>query len=297
MKKIFIILLIIPFSIIHSQNNSIYHRLQVLHNSGTTYFNIDGYSISKDMYNYEFTEKNLKKVTRKYTIKRKDKKNFIDNVDFKNICVYKQEEIEPNLTQHNSYYFIENKDKRISVIWFSKINEKDVEFEKQIVSIIVADTIPKECYTTMKPDSINFAGRKIKLDNSCYWTYLNTVQCPYNGEMNWSVHSELRSAQNSINAQKELTKAKKGINIVSEESVPIIFEEQETVAQKLVFSFKGIKSFLAGVSNGETLTVYYVATKVRGNYVSCVLSHWNNDNINASGLPALLEEVMELKLE
>lgn len=57
-----------------------------------------------------------------------------------------------------------------------------------------------------------------------------------------------------------------------------------------------MKSLLAGMSGGKTLTVYYVAEKVRDNYVSCVMSFWNNDNLTKDGLAPLLEEVMQLKM-
>ena len=33
----------------------------------------------------------------------------------------------------------------------------------------------------------------------------------------------------------------------------------------------------------------------RGNFVSCVMSFWESDQINSSGLPPLLEQVMELR--
>jgi hypothetical protein len=49
------------------------------------------------------------------------------------------------------------------------------------------------------------------------------------------------------------------------------------------------------MSGGKTLTIYYVASEVRDNYVSCVLSFWNNDRITKDGLTRLLEEVMILK--
>jgi hypothetical protein len=47
------------------------------------------------------------------------------------------------------------------------------------------------------------------------------------------------------------------------------------------------------MSGGKTLTIYYVAAPVRGNYVSCVLSFWNNDTITENGIAPLLEEVMK----
>jgi hypothetical protein len=48
------------------------------------------------------------------------------------------------------------------------------------------------------------------------------------------------------------------------------------------------------MSGGKTLTIYFVAAPVRKNYVSCVMSFWNNDQINPSGLTPLLEQVMKL---
>ncbi len=49
------------------------------------------------------------------------------------------------------------------------------------------------------------------------------------------------------------------------------------------------------MSGGKTLTIYYVACKVRENYVSCCMSFWNNDTITENGLAPLLEKVMKLK--
>ncbi|WP_431165964.1 hypothetical protein [Tenacibaculum halocynthiae] len=85
------------------------------------------------------------------------------------------------------------------------------------------------------------------------------------------------------------------MKIISEEIVKIEFEGTETKAKKIIYDFTGITSVLANISGGKTLTIYYIATKVRDNYVSCVLSFWNNDTITKNGLAPLLEEVMKLK--
>ena len=45
------------------------------------------------------------------------------------------------------------------------------------------------------------------------------------------------------------------------------------------------------------LTIYYVSAPVRDNFVSCVMSFWESDQINSSGLPFLLEQIMELTSE
>jgi hypothetical protein len=147
----------------------------------------------------------------------------------------------------------------------------------------------------MKIDSINFAGRKIKLGNNCNWTNVNTVQCPYYGEMNWSVHKDLKDAKNSVEQQLAITKSRKNGKVISEETVEVEFEGSDTQAKKVIYDFTGMTSLLVGMSGGKTLTIYYVVTKVRGNYVSCVMSFWNNDTITENGLAPLLEEVMKLK--
>lgn len=147
----------------------------------------------------------------------------------------------------------------------------------------------------MTIDSINFAGRKIKLGTSCNWTNVNTVQCPSYGEMNWSVHKELEDAKNTVDQQFAITKSRNNGKVISEETVEIEFEGTETTAKKVIYDFTGITSVLVNMSGGKTLTIYYVATEIRGNYVSCVLSFWNNDTITENGLAPLLEKVMKLK--
>ena len=161
--------------------------------------------------------------------------------------------------------------------------------------MILNKQIPKEVFEPLTIDSIDFGGRKIKLGSNCYWTNINTVQCPYYGEMNWSVHKTMESAKNSIDNQLNVTKRKKGGKVISEEEVEILFEGTATTAKKVIYDFTGMKSLLAGMSGGKTLTIYYVACKVRENYMSCCLSFWNNDNITQNGLAPLLEEVMQLK--
>ena len=91
------------------------------------------------------------------------------------------------------------------------------------------------------------------------------------------------------------TKYRKGGKVISEEEVKIVFEGAPVSAKKVVYDITGVNSLLVGMSGAKTLTIYYVAKEVRGYFMSCVLSFWNNDQINESGLPALLEEVMQLK--
>jgi len=287
---------ILIFSVCFSQENNVLERLSVLNNNGKIWYNIDGYSITSEKFNNTFDEKGLKKVFRKHQITDSDVKTKDDQIKFNNLFISKQQKIADNNFQTNNYYFVENPDKTVSVIWFIKNGKTDKETEEKMVNLIIENKIPEENFVPMKITSINFAGRKIELGNSCYWTFLNTVQCPYLGEMNWSVHRDLESAKEAVENQLNITKSKKGGKVASEEIVDVEFEGLQTKAKKVIYDFTGVASALAGMSGGKNLTVYYVAENIRNKNVSCVMSFWNNDQINPeTKLPPLLEKIMKLK--
>lgn len=284
------------FSVCFSQENNVLERLSALNNNGKIWYNIDGYSITSEKFNNSFDEKGLKKVFRKHQITDSDVKTKDDQIKFNNLLISKQQKIADNNFQTNNYYFIENPDKTVSVIWFIKFGQTDKETEEKMVNLIIENKIPEENFVPMKITSINFAGRKIELGNSCYWTFLNTVQCPYLGEMNWSVHRNLESAKEAIENQLNVTKSKKGGKVTSEELVDVEFEGVQTKAKKIIYDFTGVASALAGMSGGKNLTVYYIAENIRNKNVSCVMSFWNNDQINPeTKLPPLLEKIMKLQ--
>jgi hypothetical protein len=295
MRNITILLFLITLSSF-SQTSKIFERLVALDNNGKIWYNIDGYSVTSEKFNISFDEKGLKKVFKKHNIKDSDVKIQDDSIKYKNIVIYKTEKLNDKVIQRNSYYFLENKEKKITVIWFAKTSDPDLDMHRELVQIIIDNKIPNENFVSMQTNTINFGNRKIELGNSCYWTFLNTVQCPYFGEMNWSVHKTLDDASKSIINQFENTNARKMGSVRSEEFVDVEFEGVETKAKKVILDIKGVAGLAAGMSGGKYLTIYYVAEKVRDNYMSCVMSFWNNDQVNPeTKLPPLLEKVMKLK--
>lgn len=294
-SKLFLLIILISTLTFSQQNDDFAKRLKAINNQTIIFYNVDGVDFSSQTFSNEFSEKGLKKLYRKYSIKKSDIKTKDEKLQANNIVITKSESVAPNINQINSYYFVENKSKTVSVFWFGYYGKQNQDFERKYVNLILNDEIPKEVFEPMKIESIDFAGRKIELGNSCYWTNINTVQCPFYGEMNWSVHKTLESAKNSIDNQFNVTKSKKGGKVLSEEEVDVIFEGTETKAKKVIYDFTGAKSLLAGMSGGKTLTIYYVASNVRENYVSCCMSFWNNDTITENGLAPLLEKVMQLK--
>lgn len=75
------------------------------------------------------------------------------------------------------------------------------------------------------------------------------------------------------------------------EEVDVYFKNSETKAIRSKEKIK-LPELVMGGSN--ILIIYYVSTKVRDRYVTCVLSHYTDD-VNADNLPPLLSEVMALK--
>ena len=283
------------FSVSFSQENTIFDRLSALNNNGKIWYNIDGYSVTSETFNTAFDEKGLKKIFRKHQIQESDAKVKNNQIRYNNLSVTKKQKITDDNFQTDTYYVVETPDNKTNVIWFIKNGTPDKETEEQLVNAIIDNKIPDENFVSMEIGSIDFAGRSVELGNRCYWTFLNTVQCPYSGEMNWSIHRTLQDAQESVENQLNVTKSRKGGKVTSEELVDLQFEGVPTKAKKVVYDFTGLTSALAGMSGGKSLTIYYIAENIRNKNVSCVMSFWNNDQINSeTKLPALLEKFISV---
>ena len=103
------------------------------------------------------------------------------------------------------------------------------------------------------------------------------------------------SASHLSENQIKTNKLQKGVKIVEEQTINVLFKKIPTTVQKIIYDFTGLKSAILGTTDKKMLIVYYVIEKIRGNYVSCVLSYWNNDYLNPSGLPQLLEDLMTIQ--
>lgn len=293
-KLFFVLIFPLGFSQ-QEQDNHIFERLSALNNKGKIWYNIDDYSVTSEVFNSSFDEKGLKKVFKKHKIQDSETKVKDDQITYNNWFVSKELKGSDQLSQTDHLYFVENPDKTTTVIWFIKTGKTDRDTERKLVNAIIENKIPEQNFVPAKITSINFAGRKVELGNSCYWTFLNNVQCPYLGQMNWSIHRTLDDARETVANQLNVTKSRKGGKVESEKIVDIIFEGVPTKAKVVKYDLTGVTSALAGMSGGKSLTVYYIAENIRNKNVSCVMSFWNNDEINPeTQLPPLLEGFITL---
>lgn len=91
MKKISFLFLILFPILVFAQNEKIFERLSAIEdNNGKIWYNIDGYSISKEVFNSEFNEKGLKKLYRKHAITNEDQKTKNDSIIINNLYVLKE---------------------------------------------------------------------------------------------------------------------------------------------------------------------------------------------------------------
>lgn len=276
-------------------DEAVFSRLQGISNNGIDFFNVDGIEITSKRTKASFDPKKISKEFKQFKIKKKELVESDSLLGFKNYYVFKTQEEPKGYHNNISYYFVKDSDNRVVGFTFASINKTNKVFERKFINTVMNNQIPNSVYNDLRADTINFAGRKILLGANCNWMGVNNIQCRYYGQMNWSVHRTLEEAKETVNNQFASIKSRKNGEVVADTTVNVIFEGKATEAKKIVYDFTGVTSALVGMSGGKTLTIYYVATPVRDNFVSCVMSFWNNDQINPSGLPPLLEQVMTLK--
>lgn len=296
MKLSLFILSFFFLSMAYSQvDEAVFSRLQAISNNGIDFFNVDGIEITSERTNAPFDPKNISKEFKQFKIKKKELVESDSLLGFKNYYVFKTQEEPKGYHNNISYYFVKDSDNRVIGFTFASINKTDKVFERNFINTVMNNQIPNSVYNDLRADTINFAGRKIPLGANCNWMGVNNIQCRYYGQINWSVHRTLEDAKETMNNQFASIKSRKNGEVVADTTVNVIFEGMATEAKKIIYDFTGVTSALVGMSGGKTLTIYYVATPVRNIFVSCVMSFWNNDQINPSGLPPLLEQVMTLK--
>ncbi len=287
--------LAISMSGIAQENEALFSRLSGIKNNGYEFFNVDGHEISFLKVPGTFSKKSIRRKFKKLQIKEEDLKHTDSSLAFPNYISHRKDKINDSLWTYSSSYFIQKNKTTITAITFNSFYKKNQEFQVNFVSLILANQLPASIYQSPTADSVNFGGRMLYFGNYCRWMGINNLQCPGNGQMNWSIYESQELADEAIAIQKSISESKNNGKVVKEEEIDLLFEELSCKATKTIFDFSGATGIAVGMSGGKTLSIYYISAPVRGNYLSCVLSFWNNDNIQESGLTPLLEEVIKLK--
>ena len=167
MKVSFLLTLVFWSALSFSQDQDDFtKRLKAIKNQNTTFYNVDGVDFSSETWNNEYSENGLKKTFKKYSIKEIDVRTKDSGLSLNHVSVLKTEKLSDSLEAHSYYYFVENKNKTITAIWFGSYNQVDKDFQRKYVNHIMNDEIPKSVFASSTIDSIDFAGRNIALGSS-----------------------------------------------------------------------------------------------------------------------------------
>ena len=253
--------------------------------------------------------KNLPKFIRGFA----HDKGFTDSIpkinpklNISHYYVSTHEKVKDGLWNNNICYFIYDKkqlQKPIRMVLLksttaAKSNAIDEEMLKAVMSAKYQKDLEKNA---LGGKEFDFLGRKIILDDECFWGDLGLVRCPTKGEMNWSLHRTLAEAQESVFLQAksgevldamEIPEKDATFNRVGDREIELIFEENPTKAREITYLLHYQKS----QDIDKKLIVYYIATTVRGYHIACVLSYWDDSpKLPNTQLPAFISEFMQLK--
>jgi len=172
------------------------------------------------------------------------------------------------------------------------------EIDPEMVQLILDKKVLNENH--MGGRSFDFLGRKVMLMDECYWTGVNIVRCPTKGEMNWSLHATLAQAQQAIALQKEWAMLipvpeNHTISILTERDITLLFEGKQTRATEVVYNEHYQDPVLKSHHKDHKLIVYFIATVLRGQAISCVISYYDyNERLPDTGLPEFVSQFVRL---
>ena len=294
MKNSIIFLFCFLFQFYFSQEKPLIERLEAIDTGQFIFYETDGMVITKRTFNNDFSEKGIAKTQRQLNIKNKEfVKSNIADLEFSNI---KFEKIENDYFSEVYYVFL-NKDKVTDVYLFTSLSPIYKDIAKEFIVLNEKNKIPASIFQPREVgSSFKLLNEEIKTPGKCYFTNIRTLQCPYNGEINWSVFKDLEGAKKMIADQYNGTfHANKSVKIVSEKEITVIFDGVETKAKKIIADITGLNSLLASTSGGKTLEIYYIAENIKGYNLGIVMSFWNNDNKTENGVAPLIDTLIKIK--
>jgi hypothetical protein len=254
--------------------------------------NIRGYEVIVEQAKGNFSKPYVRTMFPGLDLHQSDKV-FPDSIRGEKVLRIDKQATVGSLTTNASYYFVEKGKDSIQAISIVGTTPRDAPIRLEIVDQVRAG-IPDSLISDQTQSKMLFAGRSIAIDRRCMWTGSSCVLCSGFGEMNWSMHPDRAEAQQHADWHVSAAIGPESqFELISQDTVQVIFEGSAAMARKLQLRLKGAKGKIAKTAEGSrTLIMYFVVTEVRGRYVSCALSHWTSDYLEEYGLPPLLGEVM-----
>lgn len=244
-------------------------------------FIASGYNIHLQEIEMEFTEDNITEILEKRFLE-KSKEIKIDGLSV-NIRVFEETYYRNKIRTYlckkdeNSTYFIS----------FSSEEYKDLEFEANFVNTISKFGISESLLYESKPKNIDILGFNVEVIPSCFWRRPLSLQCPRNGQANWSFHKNLDDAKYYLNLQKSQTEQHNFYyKEFKSDTVSAFFLGEKIELEKREYF---ITPPISDDIDANSMIVYYVAKKINDKFIHMVLSHYDNDNTY------LIDQILEFE--
>lgn len=293
MKTSIFIFILLLSSISKAQlfdSSKLFENIHGLKQALSTFYEVEGYSITESYEAISPKDTDFIKLKRKFKIAKDAITTISDQYPQATIITEISTVISNQETSRITYIFPVS-ETEARVISFSTLIKRNFELEKYFLKTLIEGVVPSNTITPLEIDSIPFAGRYIKLGPICNWMAPHNIQCQNMGQMNWSEFQSLDKAIEMTSAQYNMVSTKWMGKMISTDSIDVIFEGSETKILKVNYQLKA-PSLITGGTN--KLVVFFVSTKVREKYVSCVLSQYVT-NYSEFELASLISEVMTLK--
>ncbi|MDR0864494.1 MAG: hypothetical protein LBO74_06130 [Candidatus Symbiothrix sp.] len=253
--------------------------------NGDIWFEISGYDIYVTSQKGQLSDaKKIAELKKKYKIKNvqaefSESQMEIPNKIFETQCPL---EDNPDIKADAIYYLLQNAENELTIISFQTLNQRDLFLEQAFIKAFFDKTLENFISEDWTGESINFAGRTIRLGNACDWKNPHNFYCK-GGQISWSEFSSADAAELDLEA-RIIANNRTSYSILANDDVDVLFEDIPTVAYRVVYKSK---------DDYYPLIVYYICQEVRGRYISCILSNYGY-NRNDCGLSLLLQNFMSI---
>jgi len=254
-------------------------------------FKIEGYEIEVIDMPKIYNEKTINYLKIEHDINGSIKGRQSDKIKYNHKIFQNDKSPIEGLPYFSNLYILQGEKDRTIVFKMSSSLQEDENLELVLLNMYMNSKLPSKIFAKSEIDSIYFLNRYIELGPRCHWEGVRNIQCPRLGQFEWDLFSNRKQAELYINHRIGIMAGKNGAEVVNRETVPVIFEGISTTAKKYKIKIK-LPSLLLGGSN--MLIAYYVVEEINGNYVGCVMSHYE-DEADENSLPPLISEIMKLK--
>lgn len=215
-------------------------------------------------------------------------------ISFPHFWVVQNQKIGTDLFKNRIIYFVGDRPEAMESISFTSIESAKLS---DINHTLLQYILERKQVTRQLLTNVNFpfVGRYIKMEESWQWDSVNVLKEPEtSSKMNWSLHKTLQEAiEETENRLKTAYYAVtnepyKDFEILSEEIIPMYFENIPTKVKKTIINEIETSPILKNYRKERKLIVYSVAQKVREKYVACSLSFYESEDYKEHQLTPLL---------